>query len=122
MDSIAPLPGTQSLAALAVGEKPARVVDAKSITKRPVEKSESPKPGENAPEDDSEESIRASIAEFFSESRDIRVELDDPSGRVIFQSVDRETGEVKRQVPSEEMVKLVAQLRNPTGVLVDSTV
>ncbi|MGK2739281.1 flagellar protein FlaG [Tepidicaulis sp. LMO-SS28] len=122
MDSIAPLPGTQSLAALAVGEKPARVVDAKSITKRPVEKSESSKPGENPPEDDSEESIRASIAEFFSESRDIRVELDDPSGRVIFQSVDRETGEVKRQVPSEEMVKLVARLRNPTGVLVDSTV
>lgn len=121
MDSIAPLPGTQSLAALAAGEKPSRVAEAKSITRRPVEKSDAPRSGDNE-KSESEDAIRASIAEFFADSRDIRVELDDPSGRVIFQSVDKQTGEVKRQVPSEEMVKLVAQLRETTGLLIDSTV
>ena len=119
MDSIAPLPGTQSLAALAAGDKPARTAEAQSVTPRPVERSRPANAAQNGQEGD-EAAIRATIAEFFAENREIHVEVDDPSGRVIFQSLDKETGEVKNQVPSEDIVKLVTQMLNPRGLIVDA--
>ncbi len=49
----------------------------------------------------------------------LRIELDEEEGRFIYQSIDRETGEVVSQFPPEEIIDLLRQFRSPTGIAVD---
>ena len=57
-----------------------------------------------------------------SENRRLRVFKDDDSGRFVYQSVNSRTGEVVRQFPPEEILKLVARLRDVAGIVVDDRV
>ncbi|MFQ5348742.1 MAG: flagellar protein FlaG [Rhodothalassiaceae bacterium] len=57
-----------------------------------------------------------------SDGRRLRVFKDDDSGRFVYQSVNSRTGEVVRQFPPEEILKLVAQLRDVTGIVLDNRV
>ncbi len=49
----------------------------------------------------------------------LRIEEDPISGRVIYQAVHKETGEVIKQFPAEEILRSARFLRLLTGVMVD---
>ena len=58
-------------------------------------------------------------AERELEETELRIDRDSDTGRIIFQTVRSDTGEVIRQVPSEEMVSLAKSIREAQGLLVD---
>lgn len=47
----------------------------------------------------------------------LELDIDRKSGRMIGRIKDRETGELIKQVPSEEMVRLLAKARETIGVI-----
>ena len=49
--------------------------------------------------------------------RDIAFQLDDDSGRVVVSVTDRATGDVIRQIPSEEALELAAHLSDARSLL-----
>ncbi len=49
----------------------------------------------------------------------LRIEEDTISGRTIYQAVDKDSGEVLKQFPAEEILKSVRFLRFMTGMMVD---
>ncbi len=55
--------------------------------------------------------------------RHVRLELDidGATGRVVGKFIDRETGDVIRQVPSEEMMKLLARARELVASILNDT-
>ncbi len=66
-----------------------------------------------------EESLIEIVADSFDKGTQLKVDRDDDTGRIIFQTVVKETGEVIRQVPSEEMVSLAKSMNAGKGLLVD---
>ncbi|MFQ5719044.1 MAG: flagellar protein FlaG [Acidobacteriota bacterium] len=53
---------------------------------------------------------------------DLNVSVDESTGRIVVKIVDRETREVTRQVPPEELLELARHLREQTpGALVNET-
>lgn len=57
--------------------------------------------------------------EKIAEETELRIDRDSDTGRIIFQTVRSNTGEVLRQVPSEQMVSLAKSIREAQGLLVD---
>ena len=49
----------------------------------------------------------------------LRVQLDEPSGRYVYQSIDPQSGEVKRQFPMEEALRAIARLHDIAGLALD---
>lgn len=65
----------------------------------------------------------AQIKAYLSQSqRQLQFQFDDNSGRTILRIVNPESGELIRQVPSEEVVKLAAAMRASGGRLIDEQV
>lgn len=52
----------------------------------------------------------------------LALDVDEASGRVVGRFIDKETGHVVRQVPPEQMVRLLARARQMIGALLDKTV
>ncbi|KAI3590814.1 hypothetical protein D9X30_4299 [Cupriavidus sp. U2] len=82
---------------------------------------------DNAPAGDaSREALPKDMTAAVSELRDalrttpfgLQFEIDDVTHKVITKVVDRETGEVIRQLPSEEMVRIAHALNKLQGLLV----
>lgn len=44
-------------------------------------------------------------------------QVDESTGRLIVKVIDSETGEVRRQIPPEEMVRLVEKMKSMVGML-----
>ncbi len=59
------------------------------------------------------------VSDSFDMGTKLKVDRDDDTGRIIFQTVMKKTGEVIRQVPSEEMIHLAKSLNMGKGLLVD---
>jgi len=51
---------------------------------------------------------------------EIRMDVDDDTGRVVAQIIDRETREVIRQVPLQELLDIAARLNDLVGLLFDA--
>jgi uncharacterized FlaG/YvyC family protein len=49
----------------------------------------------------------------------LRIDQDEETGRFIYQSIDKETGEVIRQFPAEELLRFVTLHRDAVGMIVD---
>ncbi|MFZ5608510.1 MAG: flagellar protein FlaG [Pseudomonadota bacterium] len=49
----------------------------------------------------------------------LQIERDEASGRFIYKAVDVESGEVTRQFPPEEVLRILAFYRNPEGLVID---
>ena len=49
----------------------------------------------------------------------LRIDLDKGAGRFVYQSVNRDTGEVIRQFPTDEVLRLLSSFREATGLTVD---
>ena len=53
-------------------------------------------------------------------SKDIAFSVDEDSGRNVVKVTNKETGELVRQIPSEEVLQLATRLSEATGLLVDT--
>ena len=51
---------------------------------------------------------------------EIRMDVDDKTGRVVAQIIDRETREVIRQIPLQELLDIAARLNDLVGLLFDA--
>lgn len=49
----------------------------------------------------------------------LRIDQDEETGRFIYQSIDKDTGEVLKQFPSEELLRFVTLHRDAAGLAVD---
>ncbi len=57
-------------------------------------------------------------AEYLSELCK-KFKVDEDSGRNVIKVIDKESGDLVKQYPSEEVLGIVAKLAEATGVLVD---
>lgn len=96
--------------------------EADGNTDEPPEKGgddQSPSPTVDTSEKDSS-TVANAVAEVQVDAHlKLRVRLDEPSGRYVYQSVDPESGEVMRQFPPDEALRAIARLHNIAGLTVD---
>ena len=55
-----------------------------------------------------------------SVKRNLNFSIDDSSGQVVVKVIDGDSGEVVRQIPSEEVLKLAARLDDVRSVLFET--
>lgn len=53
---------------------------------------------------------------------ELRFKIHEPTGEIIARIVNRETGEVIREIPPEKFLDMVAKLQELAGILVDEVV
>jgi flagellar protein FlaG len=69
------------------------------------------------------ESVTKQIDSFLrSTNRSLQFRVDDATGRTVVSICDAETGEVIRQVPGEEVLKMAQRLQDTVGALLDEKV
>lgn len=69
------------------------------------------------------EKVAQQLQDFMGEmNRSLQFQVDEDSGRDVIKVIDKSSGDVIKQYPSEEVLSLVAKLSETTGMLVDQTV
>jgi flagellar protein FlaG len=69
------------------------------------------------------ESVAQQLQDFMqSMNRSVQFQVDDDSGRDVIRVLDKQSGEVIKQYPSEEVLGLVSKLSQSAGLLVDQEV
>ncbi len=69
------------------------------------------------------EKIAQQLQDFVGEmNRGLEFSVDEDSGRNVIKVIDKETGDVVKQYPSEEVLTLVANLSDMVGGFVDAKV
>jgi flagellar protein FlaG len=117
--SPAPIKGTGSV------ERPPEVLEATSIRAMPSVIATSTKPVEKAPEEASKELAEAMEAVEIMMSvrnRSVQFVKDESSGANIVKVIDDNTGEVIRQLPSEELLGFMRNLTKMLGNFLDERV
>ncbi|HHK75169.1 MAG TPA: hypothetical protein ENJ57_08390 [Rhizobiales bacterium] len=84
-----------------------------------TEQKENPKEPEEKTAFQDEKALIDMVSDSLDMGTKLKVDRDDDTGRIIFQTVMKKTGEVIRQVPSEEMIHLAKSLNMGKGLLVD---
>ena len=56
---------------------------------------------------------------FASDDLRLSISFEKSIGRFVYRGVDRETGEVVREYPSEEVIKRIAKFREIAGIAID---
>jgi flagellar protein FlaG len=69
-----------------------------------------------------ENAMRTVSPSMLAADQRLVVERDDESGTFIYKAVDKETGEVERQFPSEAIIEFRQYLRDFEAILFDSRV
>lgn len=63
------------------------------------------------------------LQEFMGEmNRSLQFQVDEDSGRDVIKVLDKDTGDIIKQYPSEEVLNLVSKLSETAGLLIDHTV
>jgi len=63
------------------------------------------------------------LQEFMGEmNRSLQFQVDQDSGRDVIKVLDKNSGELIKQYPSEEVLSLVSKLSETAGILIDQTV
>ena len=63
------------------------------------------------------------LQDFMGEmNRSLQFKVDEDSGRDVIKVLDKATGDVIKQYPSEEVLSLVSKLSETAGLLIDQTV
>lgn len=75
----------------------------------------------------SEEGLRSAVSDRVPELKTmagakLQLDIDQDSGRVVGRVIDQGTGELIRQIPTEEMLSLIAQTKEMLGAFYDSSV
>jgi len=83
---------------------------------RSAEQAKQAKPAEQdqQPLDDVVSELNSLVRELH---RELQFSVDDESGETVIKVVDRETDEVVRQIPSEEVVRLRQRLQEAAGAI-----
>ena len=69
------------------------------------------------------EQMAQQLQDFMGEmNRSIQFKVDEDSGRDVIKVLDKNSGEVIKQYPSEEVLSLVSKLSESAGILIDQTV
>ena len=69
------------------------------------------------------EQMAQQLQDFMGEmNRSLQFKVDEDSGRDVIKVLDKESGEVIKQYPSEEVLSLVSKLSESAGILIDQTV
>jgi flagellar protein FlaG len=118
-------PMIQSMPAVpVVADKPAvapQVVSAPAASSQPDTSTSK----DSDPEKKSQE-LEAAVKQmekfFQSVHRNLEFSIDDKSGKVVVKVIATETGEVVRQLPSAEALKLADSLKNANSLLFDAKV
>ena len=99
------------------------VADLPSETPKVV-KADAPVADKNQDTDDAKLKLAVQEIEKFVQSikRNLEFSIDEHSGKVIVKVIASETGEVVRQIPSAEALKLADSLANASHVLFDAKV
>lgn len=66
-----------------------------------------------------EAAINERLERLLRSNLRVRVENDKDTGKYVYQSVDKVTGEVKRQWPAEQILRMLAFFRELDGLLYD---
>jgi len=69
------------------------------------------------------EQVAQQLQDFMGEmNRSLQFQVDEDSGRDVIKVIDKSSGELIKQYPSEEVLSLVAKLSETAGILIDQTV
>ena len=69
------------------------------------------------------EKVAQQLQDFMGEmNRSLQFQVDEDSGRDVIKILDRTSGDVIKQYPSEEVLSLVSKLSESAGILIDQTV
>jgi len=69
------------------------------------------------------EKMAQQLQEFMGEmNRSLQFQVDEDSGRDVIKVLDKDTGDIIKQYPSEEVLNLVSKLSETAGLLIDQTV
>ncbi|MBH0050366.1 MULTISPECIES: flagellar protein FlaG [unclassified Pseudoalteromonas] len=69
------------------------------------------------------EEMAQQLQDFMGEmNRSLQFKVDEDSGRDVIKVLDKNSGEVIKQYPSEEVLSLVSKLSESAGILIDQTV
>jgi len=69
------------------------------------------------------EKVAQQLQDFMGEmNRSLQFQVDEDSGRDVIKVLDKTTGDVIKQYPSEEVLSLVSKLSETAGLLIDQTV
>ncbi|ETJ48765.1 flagellar protein FlaG [Pseudoalteromonas agarivorans] len=69
------------------------------------------------------EKVAQQLQEFMGEmNRTLQFQVDEDSGRDVIKILDKTSGDVIKQSPSEEVLSLVSKLSESAGILIDQTV
>ncbi|MBT9266401.1 flagellar protein FlaG [Pseudomonas sp. MG-9] len=104
--------------------KPATPVAEKPPETPKVSSVDTPVADKNQDSDDTKLKLAVQEIEKFVQSikRNLEFSIDEHSGKVIVKVIASETGEVVRQIPSAEALKLADSLANASHVLFDAKV
>jgi flagellar protein FlaG len=102
-------------------KKPARAEAPQSVVAGPKQAIEQERPLQNAGEfSDLVRDINTLVNQVASTK--ISFDVDDDTGRAIVRVLNKETGEVIRQVPPEELLTLVARMQQLSGLIFNQEV
>lgn len=90
-----------------------------SQLKEPVSPARSPRSDD--PLDRVAKILEAHIAEITGANRKVRVERNEDADRMVYKVIDKETEEVIRQFPPEDLLKLIAYYRHVEGLGMDGS-
>ena len=69
------------------------------------------------------EKVAQQLQDFMGEmNRTLQFQVDEDSGRDVIKILDKTSGDVIKQYPSEEVLSLVSKLSESAGILIDQTV
>ncbi|MGO2331613.1 MAG: flagellar protein FlaG [Pseudoalteromonas nigrifaciens] len=69
------------------------------------------------------EKMAQQLQGFMGEmNRSLQFQVDEDSGRDVIKVLDKDTGDIIKQYPSEEVLNLVSKLSETAGLLIDHTV
>lgn len=74
--------------------------------------------GERPPQQDTV----AKQHQLLGNNERLAIEKDQETGKFVYKTIDRETGEVIRQWPREKMLEAIGHFRTAEGLLIDKTV
>ncbi len=67
-----------------------------------------------------EDALNAKLERLLSGNIRLEIEKDSQTGRFIYKSIDAKTGELKRQFPAEEILRLLQFFHELDGLLYDA--
>ena len=74
-------------------------------------------------EQDLDRAFREQVPELrATNSAKLQLDIDQGSGQVIGRIIDKDSGETIKQIPSEDMLRLIAQTKELLGALYDNSV